>query len=354
MKTKSASQTAPKPFWKNAILLAITALALSASPGSRAAALCGCLRYWDNLNTGNWFDPSNWCPYQDFVPGCGGPICPIDGGTTEADINNGGMAQITTNTQTAYACEVFLGKDSGQSGSLSVDHGTLNQCNDMFVGYYGKGTLSIKNGGSVSTLAGASIAAASGSNGVATVDGTNSTWTVTIGGGGAVLRVGGILNGGGGTGLLTITNGGLVTADSVHVYPSGTLTGNAKVSTTSGTTVEGTLSPNWTLTIGGDLTFSGPAITVPTMQCNVTPANLNSVDAEVTGRATLTGHVSVTMTGTFTPGTTYTLLNADVGVSGTFSTQSINFPPGQNFTPKIIYDTHQVKLYLEPNNPSGF
>ena len=54
---------------------------------------------------------------------------------------------------------------------------------------------------------------------------------------------------------MTVTNGGLVTADGVHVYPSGTLTGNAKVSTTSGTTVEGTLSPNWTLTIGGDLTF---------------------------------------------------------------------------------------------------
>src|SRR5437773_11572716 len=100
--------------------------------------------------------------------------------------------------------------------------------------------------------------------------------------------------------------------------------------------------------------FYGTATTMPTMQCNVTPANLNSVDAEVTGRATLTGRVSVTMTGTFTPGTTYTLLNADVGVFGTFSTESINFPPGQNFTPKIIYDTHHVKLYLQPNNPSGF
>ncbi len=302
----------------------------------------------------------NWAPYHDSVPGCGEqPVCPIDNGTTEANINNGGTARIaqinSTPPPTAHACEVFLGRNnSTDSGTLSVENGTLNQCQDMFVGYYGKGTLSIKNGGSVSTLAGASIAAASGSNGLATVDGTNSTWTVTIGGGGAVLRVGGILNGGGGTGLLTVTNGGLVTADGVHVYPSGTLTGNAKVSTTSGTTVEGTLSPNWTLTIGGDLTFYGTATTMPTMQCNVTPANLNSVDAEVTGRATLTGRVSVTMTGTFTPGTTYTLLNADVGVFGTFPMESINFPPGQNFTPKIIYDTHHVKLYLEPNNPSGF
>ncbi len=179
MKTKSASQTAAKPFWKNAILLAITALALSASPGSRAAALCGCTRSWDNAGTGDWFDPLNWAPYHDSVPGCGEqPVCPIDNGTTEANINNGGTARIaqinSTPPPTAHACEVFLGRNnSTDSGTLSVENGTLNQCQDMFVGYYGKGTLSIKNGGSVSTLAGASIAAASGSNGLATVDGTN-------------------------------------------------------------------------------------------------------------------------------------------------------------------------------------
>ena len=61
MKTKSASQTGKNVNWKNAILLAITALALSASPGSRAEdADCLFLASWDNPGTGDWFDPSNW------------------------------------------------------------------------------------------------------------------------------------------------------------------------------------------------------------------------------------------------------------------------------------------------------
>jgi T5SS/PEP-CTERM-associated repeat protein len=349
MKTKFPSQIAS---WKNAILLAITAFALSASPRSRAdAALCGCTRSWDNLGAGDWFDPSNWTPYHDFVPGCGEqPVCPIDNGTTEANINNGGEARIaqinSTPPPTAHACETFIGKDSAQSGKLSVvGPGTLDQCNDMFVGYYGKGTLSITNGGSVSTLAGASIAAATGSNGTATVDGTNSTWTLS-GGSGVELRVGGIVNGGGGTGLLTVTNSGTIIAPSVHVYGSGTLTGNGAVTTTNGTTtMGGTLTPRaGTLTINGTLTFSSGA----TMECNVVPASADNVN--VSGVASLAGKISVTMTGTtFTAGTTYTLLHSDGGLGNTqFQFVSIKTGTGDCFTPLITYDANNVKLYLSP------
>jgi T5SS/PEP-CTERM-associated repeat protein len=116
------------------------------------------------------------------VPDCG-QCCQYP---WEADINNGGTAQISTGT--AQACETFLGKDnSGQSGNLSVDHATLDQCGDIFVGYVGKGTLSITNGGIVHAKFGASIAAQAGSSGSATVDGTK--WTVTVDGAG--LNVGG-------------------------------------------------------------------------------------------------------------------------------------------------------------------
>ena len=61
------------------------------------------------------------------------------------------------------------------------------------------------------------------------------------------------------------------------------------------------------------------------MQCSVTPQNLNHVDVSASGTAGLDGRVSVTMTGTFTPGTTFTLLNAGGGVFGTFRSESINF-----------------------------
>jgi hypothetical protein len=129
---------------------------------------------------------------------------------------------------------------------------------------------------------------------------------------GITLYVGGTINGAAGTGVLTVTNGGVVTAANVHLYKSGTLAGNGKVSTPNGgaTTVEGTLAPNWTLTIDGDLMFTGPG---SLMQCTVTSANLNNVDAHVTGTAGLNGILSVTVNSAGD----FTLLHADLGFGGT-------------------------------------
>jgi T5SS/PEP-CTERM-associated repeat protein len=229
MKTKSASKNARKAA-KNVILLAITALALSASPSSRAAPDCYLLSTWCGT-TGDWFEPSNWC-------GSGVPHPYCDPDPVEVDINNGGTAQISSADPTAYSCELFLGRNSGQSGNLFLDHGTLDMCNEMHVGWEGKGTLSITNGGLVTTVIGANIAAEAGSNGTVTVDGGSSQWTIT----GGALYLGGTINGAGGTGLLTVKSGGTVSASNVQVYKSGTLTGNSTVTTTSGTTIEGTLA----------------------------------------------------------------------------------------------------------------
>lgn len=280
------------------------------------------------------------------MPDCGQGNCP--GHPVEAQINNGGTAQITAPTPTAYVCQLFLAYNtSTESGNLSVNHGTLHMCNEIFVGYHGKGSLSITNGGIVSTLpVGASIASLTGSNGTVTVDGqyqdgTKSQWIVS-----GAIYLGGTINAGGGTGLLKVTNSATITATSVLVYGSGTLTGNSTVSTTSGTTVFGTLQPSGgRLTIVGDLTFSGSA---PLMESNVVPASADNVYVS-SGAATLAGRVKVTMTGTFTPGTTYTLLHADNGRFGTFSSVSISYPTGQGFTPIIRYDANNVYLYLEPN-----
>ena len=177
IKTKSTSQT-PRTLTRNAILLAITALAFSASPGRRAAGDCLCFGYWDNSGTGDWFNPLNWGPNHNAVPDCG-ISC---GHPWGVDINRG-TAQISTQAQTASACEMFIGHNSGDSGSLSVDNGTLDQCGDIFVGYGGSGTLSIKNGGFVNTFFNPSIASQQNSHGTATVDGQNqngtkSQWTV--------------------------------------------------------------------------------------------------------------------------------------------------------------------------------
>jgi hypothetical protein len=57
MKTKSASQTGKKPYWKNAILVAITAFALSAS-----AALAADANWIGGIGT--WGDQDNWDTHQ--------------------------------------------------------------------------------------------------------------------------------------------------------------------------------------------------------------------------------------------------------------------------------------------------
>jgi T5SS/PEP-CTERM-associated repeat protein len=285
-------------------------LALFASPSSRGDEQCNQIinSSWTNPGTGDWFVSSNWC---GGVPICLGFAC----------ISNGGTAQIGPGTQ-ANACETFLGHDyccrnSGQSGSLSVNGGTLRTCNELHVGYGGTGKLTITNGGQVNTTFAGDIGAVAGSNGSATVDGTNSQWTIM---GGGVLYVAGTINGEGGTGLLTATNSATVTAGSVHVYKSGTLTGNGTVSVNSGSgtvTVDGTLAPSGTLTISGNLTFANLAAN---MRCNVSSTSVDN--AQVSGRALLNGKLSVTVnvTGDFT------LLHAGQGRNGTkFSSYSFTY-----------------------------
>jgi T5SS/PEP-CTERM-associated repeat protein len=325
---------------KNALLLAVAGLALSTSAASAAT-----VTWTDSI--GSWFTCSNW-----------GGTCPDS--TTDAQINNGGTAQVSSANAVGHAHDLTLGVNTADSGKVSVtgaSGGSLSISGSVYVAYRGTGTMTVSNGGSVggavATSGNLSIASLSGqlfvSNGSATVDGTGSTWTVSN-----EVDVGGTTSGAGGTGLLTVTNGGTVSAGtSVHVWNSGTLSGNGTVSVNSGSgtaTVDGTLTPSGgKLTIDGELTFSVPPA-APTMECNVVPASADNVG--VSGVASLAGKISVTMTGTtFTAGTRYTLLHADNGIDPNhpqFQFSSIKGGSGDCFTRTITYDTHNVYLYLQP------
>jgi T5SS/PEP-CTERM-associated repeat protein len=326
MKTKSTSPV-PRTLARNVILLAITCLALHLSTAFGATTT------WTD-GTSSWFTPTNW-DHGEPDP------------STDAQINNGGTAQIIIDVPQAVALSLTLGLNSDQSGTVQVSapHGGLSVGQVIFVGYRGKGDLAITDGDSVMS---ASASIASRTNGLLPA----SRGSVTLSGGGlwtvaGRFDVGGYNNTPGGVALLSVTNGSTVSAGSIRVYTSGTLTGDSTVSTTSGTTVDGTVSRTvGTLTIGGGLSLTSSATT----QCNVTPQDLNTVDISVSGAATLTGRVSVTMTGTFTPCTQFTLLHATGGVLGTFQTQSINYPPGQGFLPVITYGTNDVYLLLESSN----
>jgi hypothetical protein len=333
MKTKSTSQTVQKPFWKHAILLSMAALGLCASPAGALAAECLTEATWIGT-TGSWFVAMNWLNQQPPTVAIG------------AQINNGGTAQV--NSSGAVACDLTVGFSATQSGTVSVNSGSLAVGQEAEIGGTGQGKLMVTNGGSV-TVGFLTIAALSGGSSAGTVSIDASSLSCTSPQG---IWVGGDPGGPGGIGLLSVTNGGTVSAGIgnsgvIYVFSSGTLTGNGTVRTTpSGITIDGTLKPS-----GGTLSITGNgSVTLnagATMLSNVVPSSADNVHVSGSGGVFLNGRLAVTMTGTFTPGTTYTLLTADGGRHDTrFSSVSITFPPGQGWSPVIIYDTNNVKLNL--------
>jgi T5SS/PEP-CTERM-associated repeat protein len=98
-----------------------------------------------------------------------------------------------------------LGKTAGALGDVSVA-GTgslLSNTGSFVVGGAGLGSLTIQNGGAVTTDTGAIIAAQTGSDGSGvTITGTGSDWKIT----------GGLVVGGAAAGALSISAGGAVTA----------------------------------------------------------------------------------------------------------------------------------------------
>ena len=254
------------------------------------------------------------------------------------------------------ACEFILGLQSMQSGNLIVDHGTLHTCNEMVVGHQGKGTVRITNAdSSVTNTFGATIGEQAGSYGSVSV-GNHGDWTVGEGLYGVGIYVGGTNTGTGGTGLVSVTNGGSVSAVSVYVWGSGTLTGNGtvNVNSSSGTaTFDGTLAPNGgggTLTVDGSLQLNGSATT----QCKVAPQDPSTTpQVSVSKQVSLGGRLSVNMTGDFSSAPTrFTLLYADSFDVGhiTFNSTSITYPTDQRcWVPQITYDYTggHVSVYLD-------
>ncbi len=91
-------------------------------------------------------------------------------GTGTLTIRNGGTV---SNTGLGY-----LGNNAGSTGTVTVDGAgsTWTNSGDLVVGDSGTGTLTIQNGGAVSNVIGV-LGFLAGSTGTATVDGAGSAWT---------------------------------------------------------------------------------------------------------------------------------------------------------------------------------
>lgn len=154
------------------------------------------------------------------------------GGNGTLNIGNGAGSGGTVSNVNAY-----IGDAVGSVGSVTVNGGTWTNSGNLGVGHYGKGTLLIENGGTVSSTAGLIGWQASSTDSSATVTGTGSSWTLSNS----------LYVGNSGKGVMTISAGGQVSSQNGYVgavaaggqTSSMTVTGSGSAWNVSGDIVAG-------------------------------------------------------------------------------------------------------------------
>ena len=113
--------------------------------------------------------------------------------------------------------ELFVGNNAGSTGVVNVNGGTITSTNlssQYEIGYFGQGTLTVSNGGTVIGPGDTHVGDFAGSSGVLTVDGPGASFS--SGAGSHLLSIGFD-----GTGQLNVTNGATVHAAGMQVGGGG-------------------------------------------------------------------------------------------------------------------------------------
>ncbi len=202
----------------------------------------------------------------------------------------------------------------------------------------GKGTLTFNHTGTDYEFGSSLVSTQSGTHAINHLAGTTILTGDSSGFAGMTTVSGGTLvvnNALGGSAV--IENGG-------RLAGSGTIgSGGSTVTLASG----GTIAPGnsiGTLTVDGDLIFDAGS----TYEVEVDPGGTDSDLIAVTGSATLGGSVvHIGMTGNYAPTSTYTILTAANGVTGTFSDVSSDFA---FLDPILGYGDNDVTLTLQRND----
>jgi outer membrane autotransporter protein len=276
----------------------------------------------------------------------------------------------------------YLGYDFGSTGTATVtDAGsTWTNSSDLYVGNYGTGTLTVSNGGAIS--AGSVVLAANaGSVGTLNIGGasgsaataagtvsaagiqfglgsgtinfnhteTNYDFASDISGGGTINQLAGVTklagNSSGFTGTTSVFGGGLYVNGSLGgaINVTGGLLGGS--GTTGNVTIAsgGTFAPGNSIgTINvGDTTFLAGSTYAVEVESGGTSDLISA-----TGTVTISGGtVYVIAYPDYALGTTYTIVTAAGGVTGTFD--SASFEGGSVFiAPTLTYDANNVYLDL--------
>jgi outer membrane autotransporter protein len=305
-----------------------------------------------------------------------------DHGSGSLSISNGGVVN---------AGNATIGKSAGGSGAVTVDGANSIWTNtQLIIGAFGSGTLTISNGGLVTTTGGGvSIAGQAGSTGVLNIGaaagttpvapGTLSQTFVQFGPGAGTLNFNhtasgfvfsspmsgsGTINQFAGETILTadssafsgptnVTGGrlavnGSLSGSVVTVSGGGVLGGIGSVGAIAANT-GGIVAPGnsiGTLNVGGNVVFGSGSI----YQVEVNAAGQS--DKLVAGGTATIGGATVQVlagAGNYSPSTSYTILNATGGVSGTFAgvTSNLAF-----LNPSLTYGVGSVSLTLARNSTS--
>jgi len=212
-----------------------------------------------------------------------------------------------------------LGFTAGSSGN-GGDGGVGVQFTTAGATFINSGTVTGGNGGTGGTLGVVGLAGAGGAG--------------IVGSGLTIINSGTISGGLSGDGVtranvITFTGG----TNLLNELAGANLIGNLTIG--AGTTITGT----------GTSTMTGAYTQTAGSTYQVNTAGATSTHLQITGTATITGG-TVVASGSGSPGTTFTILTATGGVSGTYSGVSDNVP---FTTAALSYDPDDVFLVLSPN-----
>jgi len=237
----------------------------------------------------------------------------------------------------------YLAWDANSTGAANIDGAgsSWTNANGLYVGFGGTGTLTITDGGSMQNGTFANVGFSEGAVGVLSVSGPGSTF-----GTGGALSIGGNVSGPGGRGYLGVDDGGTVSAAAVNVWNTG------QVALSSEGRIEAA-----TVTIDAPLLvddFGGASIAGDLV---LTPAATTTIGIyggigglTISGTATLAGSLTIHVDGQDTPGQ-YALIEADGGLGGsTFASVSVTPPAGM--TADVTYDdTHAYLVLASAQDP---
>jgi outer membrane autotransporter protein len=273
-------------------------------------------------------------------------------GTVDTNGNSLTLSGIVSGAQlTKIGAGTLTLSGNNAYGATVLNAGTLAVGSDTALGTGAFSTLNMANGTTLQAAGNVSLANAIVLTGSDTVDTNGKTLTLS----GAVSGGGGLTKIGGGTLTLSNTNTytGATAINAGTLALNGSIAGSATVA--SGATIMGTG------TVGGALTVNGtiaPGNSIGTL--NVTGAfvqNAGSTYAvevnsagqsdkiNVTGAATINGGTVAVQaaSGSYARNTTYTILTASGGRTGTYSAVTSNFA---FLTPSLSYDANDVFLTL--------